>query len=230
MDPIVRFMGLLLPNGKIGWRFIKYDAPDNRFPRRDSKVPVSRPAVISTTRVAHLTCRECGWTGIYPAWGKPESVPCPACPSRGCEVEYIKEGGSEFFSLMGDLKQKIEDCLHSADPSGAGLPEFSCPDVVAVGNVDPDPDVPDEYHRYSQDVGWTVRSLRHMTAKDLLGGAIDYDGAGLQLLPGLTMGVLDADEAREGWSRSEGVLTQRVKLPWLPKIRRACPSFHGCRI
>ena len=53
---------------------------------------------------------------------------------------------------------------------------------------------------------------------------------GLLILPGVVTGVLDADKAREGWSKTEGCLTSSVKLPWLPKAPQRPRRFGGCRL
>ena len=223
VDPIIGFLCACY-HGKLSWSFIKYEAPSASYPRRDSKGPVYRLARIGTTRVGHLSCPDCGNTCVYPVWGKQEETRCPACGHKGVDISYIKETDSEFFELLGDLKDPLEQAVRNAPAE-----EFVFPNLLCLGRFDPDPEVRPDLQGLATSRGLALRLAKNTAQNDLFGDAMDGDDTGLLLEPGVTAGVLDADKVREGWTKSWGVCTWSVKLPWLPKVTRTV-RFGGARL
>jgi len=231
VDPIVGFMAISY-NGRISWSFVKYEAPDARYPRRDSQHPVYRMARMSTTRVGHVTCPACGNSCIYPVWGNSDENRCPACWHKGQEVSIIKETDQEFFDLLGDLRDPLEQAVQSVDESTAD--EFRFPELMLLGRLEPSASVPPGIQGLATSRGLALRMARETSLHDLFDPDLmecrPNEECGLLILPWISTGILDADKAREGWSKTEGCIAQYVKLPWLPKTPQRPRRFGGCRL
>lgn len=227
VDPIVGFMAVSYM-GRVSWCFVKYEAPDIRYLKKDDKSPRIRLASMSTSRVGHVTCPQCGNACVYPVWSKTENMPCPACGHKGVEADLIREGGSEFMSLMGDLKDQLEEAVLGVDQDTAD--EFRFPDLMLLGHVDPSPSVDPALQGLATSRGLGLKLARESSSQELFGTGMQGPDTGLLIRPGVVSGVLDADDARDGWRRTEGVVTSFVKLGWLPKEPARPARFGGARL
>ncbi len=216
VDPIIGFMAILV-GSRVKWRFIKYEAPDARYPHRNSKQPVYRLARMATTRVGHIACESCGTFCLYPVWGKPEEMRCPGCGHRGLEIAYVKETSDEFMQLLGNLKEPLEQAVRAVDPATAN--EFRFPELLVLGRFRPSMGIPCALQAKAASRGLALRLARKTIRDDLFSSATEGDDTGLLIMPGIVTGVLDAYQARVGWVHSEGVVIETVRLPWLPESR-----------
>ena len=224
--PIIGFMAIGRA-GRISWSFIKYEAPEIKW-RKPPKM-----ARFSTTRVGHVSCPTCGNSCVYPVWGKPENMQCPACWQRGVSVSYIKENSDEFFEMLGDLRGPLEDAVREVEANPDGAEEFRYPDFLLLGHLAPSTGVLPQLQGKAAERGMTLRLGREATMEELSSPAMNpcpgpYD-TGLLIMPGVTSGVLDEDKAREGWCVAEGCVSSSVKLPWLPKDPPKVRAYGGAR-
>lgn len=215
--PIVGYMAVLY-RGRVSWAFMRYDAP--MFSRHGNRM-----INFSTTRVAHLSCRECGGETLYPVWGKEDKIPCPRCGKRAVNSSPVKEGSPEFLSIMGP---QIETELRNAVLS-VSADEFRFPSVYLLGHLDPSEKADARIQGKAIASGRTVRFATESSVDDLLSEKMKGDGTGLLIDPAVVTGTLDADDARKGWTLTEGIVTSTIRMPWLPKPQPRVEHYGGCR-
>lgn len=227
VDPIIGFMAVL-HLGRVSWSFIKYEAPDERH-QKGSKTPIRKMARFSTARVGYLTCPECRAKTLYPVWGSPDKTRCPECGKKGVSIDYVKETSPEFFKLLGELKEPLEDAVRSVDPDTAN--EFHFPNLMLLGRLDPSENVLPALQGKAAERGLTLRLASETDPDDLFGDdRMAGDDTGLLIEPGIFIGSLDEKQAREGWSFEQGLLQEYVKLPWLPQTPVSHRRFGGARL
>ena len=225
--PIIGFMAISYLN-RISWSFIKYEAPDGRYKTRWSEVPTFTLSRIGTTRVGHVSCPACGNSCLLPVWGRPMDVRCPVCGHKGQYVSFVKAGSGEFFELLGELKAPLEKAVKSVNEKTAK--QFRFPNLLLQGNVFPSSSVNPVFQRQAARIGFSLRIGTESSTDELFSPAMGGPGTALFLEPGIVTGVLDADRAREGWVWQQGVVTQSVRLPWLPKPPLRPKRFEGVRL
>lgn len=211
--------------GEVRWGFVKYEAPETYGPHEKGH---SRKGQIATTRVANLRCRnpECGFEGPYPVKGDGRDACCPCC-GKGVEATLIKENSEEFFQMMGDLRQGLEQAAIAAECSDV---EFEPPEVlVAARGLDISSGIPaTAAAAIAAQPEFGAKSIREVEDFSEMLGYQNSDPC-LLLVPGIASGYLDSEEVKKGWSRSFPVFQWWMRL-WLPERKQRGPMrFHQVR-
>ena len=198
------------------WRFMEYRASVLYSDEEKAAGKMKDlPARIGTTTVANLYCHNCGTGSPFPIWGKGISS-CPFCGARtGVEANIIKEGSPEFFSMVAELKDPIEEAARNAS---AGDTPFEFPPLLlCASNVAPSasPRIPPALQGAAQEKGLSFVTMDEISMDELK----MVQDPSLQLVPEITSGVMDSEALRAGKGWGTGCIRYFAKAN-LPQVRQ----------
>lgn len=225
--PIFPRIGFLAAyNGKaVRWSFIKYEAPQ-QWPKESGFR--SKGAFIGTCSVGKVICQGCGWSGVYPVKGSAgEPMVCPWCGEKGAKVDPIHIPSDDFDAMLGDLRDPLENAAKAAFDEG--VTPFEYPKVLLGGvGVVPSGNVPPAIQGKAQvEKGVNLRPLEEVDnvfeLRKYRRGTVF-----LAIVPGVTSGVMDENEVRNGKSVVRGACMYHTKVR-LPDPAPSGFSFGTCR-
>lgn len=223
-DQVMPILGYLAyrVNGQTLWSFIKYEAPDSRWPQE--KRPSTRGQV-ATARVANCRCPQCGFAAVMPLCGDGGRMRCLECGASGLEVQPIKENSDEFLQMLGDLHDPLEAAAAAAENSDV---EFDFPQVlVTAKGIGVSAAVPAQYAGAISGAGFGVKDIVEVSSFQEMLDLWDKEPA-LSITPDITSGWVDVDAARKGISQSWPVFRHWLKL-WMPERKHGPIPFRTIR-
>lgn len=224
--PIFPRIGYLAAyNGKsTRWSFVKYEAPQQWDQKSGFK---SKGAYVGTCSVGTVTC-QCGWTGYYPLkGGAGETMTCPWCGRKGAEANHVRIPSEEFDAMLGDLRDPLEQAAKAAFDEGTA--EFSYPQILLGGpDVVPSGNVPPAIQGKAQvEAHVNLKPLEDVEnvfeLRKFRRGSVF-----LAIVPGITSGVMDEEEVRNGRSIVRGACMYWTKVR-LPDAPSAGFGFGTCK-